>query len=121
MAPVERKRDRQCLTVKEKREICEYSKSFPSKSQQDVANFFAAKWGKPVKRRTIGDVIKQSDRWLNKSLDASMMRQVGGKHSNMEQALFLWFSSARAKTIPLTEAILRTKAMFFGGKSEVMR
>ena len=120
MAPVERKRDRQCLTVKEKREICEYSKSFPSKSQQDVANFFAAKWGKPVKRRTIGDVIKQSDRWLNKSLDASMMRQVGGKHSNMEQALFLWFSSARAKTIPLTEAILRTKAMFFGGKLEIV-
>ena len=45
------------LTAKEKREICLFSKNWPNKSQQDIANHFSAYLKKDLKRRTIGDIL----------------------------------------------------------------
>ena len=37
------------------------------------------------------------------------------QHSDMERALYLWFSNAGANNIPVTDSILNEKAQRFGG------
>lgn len=110
------KRARIDLTASEKREIVLFSNAHGNKSQQEIANHFCAKWNKSVKRRTIGDVLAKKEHWLHEVSENSLKikRKRGGKNGDMEKALFLWFSSARAKNLPVSDEILRSKARFFG-------
>ena len=96
-----------------------YSKQHPLKSQQDIANHFGALWDVSVKRRTVGDVLAHGEKWLNEDLSGTTKRLRLAKHNMMEEALFLWFSGVRAKSLPVTEEILRNKAKFFGQEMNI--
>lgn len=107
------------LTVQENRLICEFSKKWPSKSQQGIADNFSHHWSKPIKRQTVGDILHNKRRWEEEmeglsDTDLTKKKSRSGKYSKLEKALFLWFTSARAKNITVTQDILREKAKQFG-------
>jgi hypothetical protein len=109
-----RKRKRIVLDSTRKREIVKYSGLNPKASQQDIANHFSVIWDYEVKRRTMGDIMSQKDKWNSDDCDRPCKVRRVAKHSDMEEALFMWFSGVRSKNITVTDEILRTKAKEFG-------
>ena len=108
-----RKRKRIVLKPLKKADIVNYANQHPKASQQDVANHFTALWEYHVNRRTVGDILARREKW--QSVDASapkISRQA--KEPQLEDALFMWFTNARAQNVILTDAILRFKAQQFG-------
>ena len=70
-----------------------------------------------MKRRTIGHIVKDCSKWLANepsALTLAAKRLRPAKHDAMEKALFLWFTSARAKNLPISKDVLRNKAKQFG-------
>ena len=106
-------RKRTLLTFDEKRDIIEYSVKHTKCTQQDISNYFTTLWQKPIKRRTVGDILSHKDD-LDKSATPTRKRHRSAHHSDMEKALFLWFSQTRANNISVTDDILREKAKKFG-------
>ena len=110
------KRSRLALTTKEKREICEFSKKWPKKSQQEIADHFATAWKKAIKSRTVGDILHYTNKCMADLSESALTRKRHrpAKHEHMEKTLFLSFTSVRARNIPITQDILRNKVKFFG-------
>lgn len=112
------KNKRASFSMLEKSEIAKYGERYSTKSQQEIADHFSTVWKKPVKRRTVGDILKDKQKWISGANDSargqSSKRVRSAKYEAMEKALFLWFTSARAKNIPMSEDVLRTKAKYFG-------
>ena len=107
------------FSVREKQQICLYSNQWPTKSQQQIANHFSTLWQKPIARRTAWDILQKKEKWLADTTNLETKKFKTAKHETLEKALFLWFTSARAKNIPITSDILRQKAMEFGAQLEV--
>ncbi|XP_030006278.1 tigger transposable element-derived protein 6-like [Sphaeramia orbicularis] len=69
-----------------------------------------------MKRRTVGDILAQKEKWLESTDDNPFRRNRQAKNKGMEKALFLWFSGARAQNLPVTDDILRAKGKELGEK-----
>lgn len=52
------------LTRAQKREICAYSDLKRKASQQDIADYFTWLWGFEMKRRTVGDILSEREKWI---------------------------------------------------------
>ena len=106
------KRKRSAYTVAQKQELIQYQDKHPKASQQAIADHFTTVWGCNVGRRTVGDILQQRDKWLAVDVIAepAAKRQKTAKHTDLEEALFLWFSDHRAKNGIVSDDILRTKA-----------
>lgn len=112
------KRARVVLTAKEKQEICIYSEVNPSLSHQSISEYFALKFNKEIKRRTIGDILSDRAKWKGVS-NVDRKSAKGSSLSELDDALYLWFSNARQRNIPVTEDILRRKAQDLGTRLDV--
>ena len=111
------KRKRTVFSINQKQEIICYQDKHPNASHQTIADHFATVWGVEVKRRTVGDIIQQRDKWLSLGqLEPAAKRQKTAKHTDLEQALWLWFSNFRAQNGVITDDILRAKAKKFGAE-----
>ena len=111
------KRKRTAFSINQKQEIICYQDKHPNASHQTIADHFATVWGVEVKRRTVGDIIQQRDKWLSLGqLEPAAKRQKTAKHTDLEQALWLWFSNFRAQNGVVTDDILRAKAKQFGAE-----
>ncbi|XP_061195739.1 tigger transposable element-derived protein 4-like [Saccostrea echinata] len=105
------------LELKQKLEIIKYHEKNPKRSQQEISNYFTELWKIDVKRRTVGDILQTSGKRAREADDVSSTprkRHRSAHHENMEDALYMWFSNARAKNIPVTDDILKLKAKKFG-------
>ena len=111
-----RKRKRCTFSLSQKQDVIRYHEKHAKASQQAIADHFSVVWACDVKRRTIGDILQQRDKLM--AIDTSDMhaakRQRTAKHTDLEEALFLWFSDIRAKNAIVTDDILREKAKQFG-------
>ena len=114
-----RKRKRLVLDSSRKREIVKYAELHSKCSQQDIANHFSVLWDYDVKRRTVGDILSQKDKWNTDDNERPFKMRKLAKHSDMEEALFLWFSNVRSKNVTVTDDILRAKAKEFGKELNV--
>ena len=94
----------------------QYSKLHPTSSQQELANHFTTLWNIDVKRRTVGDILLKSNQFENDDNEnvPPRKRHRSAHYADMESALFIWFTNARAQNIPISEEILKTKARQFG-------
>ena len=106
------------LDCEQKREICVYHENNTSKTQQDIANLFTVRFGHPVSRRTVGDILADKTKWLD-SVGSNSKRVRLGKHAELESAIQVWFSSARSQNVVITDAILREKAKHFGSDLKI--
>ena len=114
-----RKRKRLVLDSSRKREIVKYAELHSKCSQQDIANHFSVLWDYDVKRRTVGDILSQKNKWNTDDNERPFKMRKLAKHSDMEEALFLWFSNVRSKNVTVTDDILRAKAKEFGKELNV--
>ena len=117
MASVSKKCKRNALDIQQKRDIVCYHDNHPKASHQQVADHFTTQWSSDVKRRTVGDILNQRDKWQNVSGDTSLpcsKRLKLAKYGDLEEALWLWFSNKHAQNLVLTDEILRVKSMDFG-------
>ena len=113
------KSKRVILDVKQKLEIIKYHECNPKRSQQEISNYFTELWKIDVKRRTVGDIIhtsgKKRTRDSELEVSSSPRKRIRmAHHENMEDALYMWFTNARAKNVPVTDDILKLKAKKFG-------
>lgn len=112
--PTESKRV--CLAAKQKKAICLYANENKLLSQQEIADHFSLIWGFQMKRRTIGDIIAEREKWLDSNDENPFLKNRSAQHESMEKALFLWFSGVRARNLPVSDEILKAKGKELGEK-----
>lgn len=115
MESVSRKRKRNALDIHQKKDIVDYHDNHPKKSHQQLAEHFSTLWSIDMKRRTVGDILSQRDKWAaHNNVQPAAKRIKCAKHVDLEEALWIWFCNKRALNVVLTDDILRVKAMDFG-------
>ncbi|XP_069101477.1 tigger transposable element-derived protein 4-like [Argopecten irradians] len=115
------KRRRNNLDFDRKSKIVEFFNSNPKCTQQQIADHFTALWGTDVKRRTVGDILANKDKLVRDETEGTppRKRHRSAHHVDMESALFVWFTNARAQNIPVSDDILKTKAKRFGDELSI--
>jgi len=110
------KRKRVALDYEKKTEIIKFAEANPKATQQEISNHFTALWDISIKRRTVGDILTDKSRILSDDIEGTppRKRHRSAHHVDMESALFMWFTNARAQNIPVSDDILKTKAKRFG-------
>ena len=81
-------------------------------SQNDLVNFAKENFDITIGRSTIADLLKDSSKWLNiTDTDGNETRRRCPMFQRMEQALMLWFSSARANKLPINDGQIKKKIL----------
>ena len=102
------------ISISQKQEVLKYQSDNPKASQQSVGNHFSVVWRCEVKRRTVGDMLQNRDKWLAQDCEPGAKKLKTAKHSDLEETLFLWFSNVCDKNGIITDDILREKAKELG-------
>lgn len=111
----EPKRARTQLTYGEKRQICKHIGQHPTQTKAETAEYFSNLWKKSIGRTTIGDIVREKEKWLNVPLDSSdSVRNRSPMFSQLEECLFTWFSQKLSQNATISDEILRQKGKFFG-------
>ena len=91
---------RKQFTAAEKKKLCEISRDHPSWKQKQVIEAAAKALDLPedsLKRGTVGDILKQKDKWLNISdADNKAVRQREAQWPRLEECLRQWFGQVTA-------------------------
>lgn len=95
-----------------KQAVCVYHENNMSKTQQDIANLFTVRFGHPINRQTVRDILGDKTEWLD-GVGSSSKHICLGKHAELGSALQVWFSSTRSQNVVITDAILREKVKQF--------
>jgi len=100
------KRKRILLDFRQKREIVDYFTNHPKCTQQQIADYFTTLWDVPVKRRTVGDILANKESYdTDDDQGTPHKRHRSAMREDMESALYLWFTNARAQNIIITDDI----------------
>ncbi|UYV77755.1 hypothetical protein LAZ67_15002168 [Cordylochernes scorpioides] len=97
------KRKRESITIEKKKEICQLARNNPTMSKNEIGKHFS------LPRTTVRDILTQAEKWENYTVGSSKRQRVG-KFSDLEDALFNWFTQKRANNIIITDDLLREKA-----------
>ncbi|UYV80325.1 hypothetical protein LAZ67_18002420 [Cordylochernes scorpioides] len=92
----------------EKKEICQLARM----SKNEIGERFS------LPRTTVRDILTQAEKWENYTVGSSKRQRVG-KFSDLEDALFNWFTQKRANNIIITDDLLREKAKKLGEQLDV--
>lgn len=66
-------------------------------------------------RSTIGDIIKEKDKWLGVPADSEgLTKSRNAKHQQLDDALYLWFTDMSAHHAAINDEMLLTKARQLG-------
>lgn len=105
------KRRRTEITVKIKKEICQYKKDHPRSTQLQISTYAEKTFNLSLARSTISDILKQSDKWLAASKDTfTSVRHYQGSQTKLEAALYVWFCEVRSKSAIISDDLLIEKA-----------
>lgn len=117
MAQLPAKRERFDLSLRQKKEICQYKADNPAITQGELAAHFSVEFKGKIGRSTISDILRNRDRWLSASSnDDNAKRFRQGKHPQLEQALFLWLCDAKSKGQVVNDQKLKEKGEIFGDR-----
>ncbi|XP_055863545.1 uncharacterized protein LOC129922277 isoform X4 [Biomphalaria glabrata] len=117
MATPTAKRKLFSLNVEQKREICIYHIENPGKTQKQIAEFFCAKFGEVVGKRTIGNILANIQLWMNQvTHPGSAKRLRYAKYGRLEEALQLWYADARMTNLEISDSVLKEKAKEIGSE-----
>ncbi|XP_008302761.1 tigger transposable element-derived protein 6 [Stegastes partitus] len=112
------KRKRTEITVAVKKALCQYKLEHPKCSQDRLVEFIKDTYAVTIGRSTVSDILKHSDKWMafvvNTSTEQKLTRIVHVKHAELEDALFMWFSSATSHNVAISDEILTIKAKELG-------
>ena len=106
------KRRRTQFTIAEKKEIVAYKRDHPKATQDEIGTHFEREWKKQIGRSTISEILRDKEKWSSIPRDTTL-RQRSGKHENLEQALFTWYTNVRSKKV-INDDMLLEKAKMIG-------
>ena len=107
------KRNHIIMDAYKKKEIVIFMLQNPSKTQFDVAKHFSEKFNHPVCRRTVGDINRDKEKWLNCKNNNHLI-QSSAKFPKLEEALTVWMHNARENNFILTDEMIIHKAKTLG-------
>ena len=117
MAQLPAKRERFDLSLRQKKEICQYKAENPAITQGELAAHFSVEFKGKIGRSTISDILRNKDRWLSASSnDDNAKRFRQGKYPQLEHALFLWLCDAKSKGHVVNDQKLKEKGEMFGDR-----
>ena len=110
------KRARIQLTATEKKAICLQKAENPSMKQHELSAWCEKRFGKPIKKNTVSDILKEDKKWLAVRDDCNVIKDMKCRHPQLETALWTWITMARSAqpTLCISGAMLLTKARKFG-------
>ncbi|XP_033749246.1 tigger transposable element-derived protein 6-like [Pecten maximus] len=105
------KRHRTDLTLEKKVQLIADSEKLPKLSQKELS----LKYG--IGRATVSDILKRREQYnsqFKENCESKKKRfPSSSKYGELNEAVFKWFSQARAKNIPLSGLIVHEKALQF--------
>ncbi|KAJ5130922.1 uncharacterized protein N7515_006961 [Penicillium bovifimosum] len=112
---------RRTLTDDDRRQMCLYHEEHKTAKQTDIGALFG------VERSTVSKVLRQKDKYLNPNdRSRSPIKRAKGKVPDIEKALSNWAKNYQRKGYPLSDEMIKEKALFFAstclcpeGKEEV--
>ena len=97
------KRRRVEVSASVKRTICQYKEHHPKATIREVHQYIMNDSSIELGKSTIGDILKDKHKWLDKPADSlDMMRYRQPKNQQLEDALFLWFSDMSSHHAAIT-------------------
>ncbi|XP_058877789.1 tigger transposable element-derived protein 6-like [Acipenser ruthenus] len=109
-----KKRTRTAIPANVKREICLFHEQNPKASRDCVIRHVFKGHRLALGRSTISDILKEKEKWLFRLPTDTSTKARTPQQQRLEDALFLWFSEARARAMPVSDEILITKAKSVG-------
>lgn len=106
------KRQRTQLTVYEKCELVTFKDENPHCTLEDIAEHFINKWGKPIGKSTVGDIIKSRAK-LEERIETNRLCYRTGKYAELESSLVAWIVEA-SRYMHVTDKIIIGKAKEIG-------
>lgn len=107
---------RKTLTDQDRRRMCQYHEDHPTIKQTEIGALFG------VERSTVSKVLRQKEKYLYpEDGSRSPIKRSKGKFPDIERALSNWARNHQRQGLPLSDDIIRDKAMFFAttvGSSE---
>ncbi|CAJ0912725.1 9452_t:CDS:2 [Entrophospora sp. SA101] len=113
------KRTRTAISVKLKKEICEYMMAHRNVKHADVASFFNNKYKElniDIDRTSISKIFKDKDKWLNLVSDmigVDKFRQHSTRFPEFVKAMQIWTAQMVSAGMPLSDLILQRKGEEF--------
>ncbi|KAK2767476.1 hypothetical protein FQN54_003633 [Arachnomyces sp. PD_36] len=99
---------RRTLTDADRRRMCLYHEENPHVKQTEIGALFG------VERSTVSKVLRQREKYLFPDDGSrSPIKRSKGKFPDIEKALSNWARNHQRQGLPLTDAIIREKAIFF--------
>ncbi|XP_041094113.1 tigger transposable element-derived protein 6-like [Polyodon spathula] len=111
-----KKRTRTAIPANVKREICLFHEENPKASRDCIIRHVFKGHGLAPGRSTISDILKEKQKWLFRLPTDTSTKARTPQQQRLEDALFLWFSEARAREMPISDEILITKAKSVGAR-----
>ncbi|XP_062578214.1 tigger transposable element-derived protein 6-like [Saccostrea cucullata] len=109
------KRARVGISASLKKKICQRKVDLPRSSLQDLRQFVIDEENITIGKSTIGDVIKEKDKWLATQADSEgLTKSRNPKHQQLDDALYLWFTDMSAHHAAINDDMLLTKARQLG-------
>ncbi|KAK2151455.1 hypothetical protein LSH36_362g01005 [Paralvinella palmiformis] len=109
------KRHRASLTAGMKKEVCQYKVEHPEAKLKDLIKMFSEKWDTRVGRTTIGDILRESEKWMAVSEHYEDIKRVSaGRYRELDAALFKLFIDARSHNELITDDWLLKNAHQIG-------
>lgn len=101
-------KQRNTISFQVKKEMIEMYSKMSNPSITDVADHFK------VSRSAVSKIIKHKERILSEAeVNNNRKRKRGSKHTDIDEALFQWFSIIRQKDLSLSGDIFKAKAEKF--------
>ena len=110
------KKTHTAISVKLKKEICEYMTANRNVKHADVASFFNNKYKElNIDRTSISKIFKNKDKWMNTvsdTVELDKFRQHSAKFPEFDKAMQIWTAQAVSAGIPLSDLILQKREEF---------
>ena len=114
------KRRRVEIPSQVKTRICQETRRCPQAKISELILFAKKEFDLDIGKSTIGDILKQSEKWLNVETTASnRVRHSSGQHVKLEEALMMWFNNVRSNHACVSDDMLIEKAKHFGAEFNV--
>ena len=102
------------LTILQKKEICDYKDTYAKATHDLLAEHFTCKWGMPIARRTVGNILQRKADWTTVEVHQfKAKRSRNPKFAVLEETLTMWFATMQAKKAIISNAILIAKGKEF--------
>ena len=115
------KRRRVEISTYVKRTICQYREDHSKATIREVRRYIMNDSSIELGKSTIGDILNDKQKWLNKPADSlDMMCYCQLKNQQLEDALFLWFSDMSSQHAAINDEMLIMKAKTLGEQLNVL-